>query len=89
MSITQRMAEIIDALQREGMTLHDAAESFDAQYVRAALQRTQGNVSQAAQMLGVHRNTLHYRLVQNDALRVKPKQVRRHSGFERWKGAKR
>jgi two-component system, NtrC family, response regulator AtoC len=41
-----------------GLSLKDACEQFERQYVLRALDRVQWNVSGAARMLGVHRNTI-------------------------------
>jgi two-component system NtrC family response regulator len=41
-----------------GLALRDACDRFERQYVLRALDRVQWNVSRAARMLGVHRNTI-------------------------------
>jgi len=41
-----------------GLPLRDACDRFERQYVLRALDRVQWNVSRAARMLGVHRNTI-------------------------------
>lgn len=89
MTIEERMTQLVEDLQREGMTLQDAADTFDALYVRAALEACKGNISRAAQRIGLHRNTILNRLRENESLRVKPKLVRRLVGFDRWKGGRR
>jgi DNA-binding NtrC family response regulator len=41
-----------------GLSLRDACEQFERQYVLRVLERVQWNVSRAARLLGVHRNTI-------------------------------
>ena len=41
-----------------GLSLRDACEQFERQYVLRVLERVQWNVSRAARLLGVHRNTV-------------------------------
>jgi DNA-binding NtrC family response regulator len=41
-----------------GLPLKDASDEFERQYVLRVLDRVQWNVSEAARILGVHRNTL-------------------------------
>jgi DNA-binding NtrC family response regulator len=42
----------------EGLPLRDACDRFERQYVLRVLERVQWNVSRAARLLGVHRNTV-------------------------------
>ncbi|HXH84968.1 MAG TPA: sigma-54 dependent transcriptional regulator [Candidatus Tectomicrobia bacterium] len=46
----------------EGLSLADATDRFERQIVLRTLERVQGNVSEAARVLGVHRNSLKARL---------------------------
>ena len=41
-----------------GLPLRDACDQFERQYVLRVLERVQWNVSRAARLLGVHRNTV-------------------------------
>jgi DNA-binding NtrC family response regulator len=56
------MAALADALLDHGVGLTDAMQAFEARYVRAAIARHDGNLSQAAATLGVHRNTLRWKM---------------------------
>jgi DNA-binding NtrC family response regulator len=42
----------------EGLPLREACDRFERQYVLRVLERGQWNVSRAARLLGVHRNTV-------------------------------
>lgn len=41
-----------------GLPLREACEQFERQYVLRVLERVRWNVSRAARLLGVHRNTV-------------------------------
>jgi DNA-binding NtrC family response regulator len=56
------MAAVADALLDHGVSLSEAMLAFEARYVRAAVARHDGNISQAAATLGVHRNTLRWKM---------------------------
>ena len=40
------------------MSLKDAVEAFEQQYIKAVLDSVGGNKTKAAEILGIHRNTL-------------------------------
>jgi len=61
------VASVADAMLDRGLDLEAAIAAFEAKYVRAALERHSGNLSQAAQALGIHRNTLRAKLKRNGA----------------------
>jgi two-component system response regulator HydG len=42
----------------DGVPLREACDRFERQYVLRVLERVQWNVSRAARLLGVHRNTV-------------------------------
>ena len=58
----ESLTAVTDALLDRGMSLGEAIGMFEARYIRAALERHRGNLSQAASALGVHRNTLRGKL---------------------------
>ena len=41
-----------------GLQLREACDRFERQYVLRVLEKVQWNISRAARMLGVHRNTI-------------------------------
>ena len=63
------IAILADALLDRGLELDEAVGAFEARYLRAALARHGGNLSQAAQSLGIHRNTLRSKLQRNGGRR--------------------
>jgi len=58
----QSLATVAGALLDRGVRLDEAVASFEAGYLRSALDRHRGNLSQAAAALGIHRNTLRAKL---------------------------
>ena len=59
------LGEAADTLLEHGVQLSEAMHAFEARFVRAAVARHGGNMSQAAAALGVHRNTLRWKLRRN------------------------
>jgi DNA-binding NtrC family response regulator len=57
-SLNGRLAQLVDELVRNGLTLSQGTREFEKQYILATLRRNEGNLSRAAKCLGVHRNTL-------------------------------
>ncbi len=49
---------IVDELVRQGVTLQQARQEFERQFIKASLRSNGGNLCQSARRLGVHRNTL-------------------------------
>jgi len=59
------LASVADALLDRGVGLEEAVAVFQARYLKTALERHSGNLSQAASALGIHRNTLRAKLHRN------------------------
>lgn len=59
------LGSVADALLDRGLRLDEALNVFEARYVRAAVARHDGNLSQAAAALGIHRNTMRAKLQRN------------------------
>jgi DNA-binding NtrC family response regulator len=57
-NLSGRLYEIVDELVRRGIPLEQARREFERQFIVAALRSHDGNLSQSAQSIGVHRNTL-------------------------------
>ncbi len=57
-NLNGRLYQIVDELVRRGVTLTQARREFEKQYIVASLRENEGNFSQSAKSLGVHRNTL-------------------------------
>ena len=48
----------------KGIRLEDAREEFERHYIDRALEATDGSLTRAATLLGVHRNTLARKLAE-------------------------
>ncbi len=57
-NLNGRLYQIVDELVRRGVTLTQARREFEKQFIVASLRENEGNFSQSAKSLGVHRNTL-------------------------------
>ncbi len=62
---------VADALLDRGLRLDEAINVFEVRYVRSAVERHSGNLSQAAAALGIHRNTLRSKMQKNGQRRGK------------------
>ena len=49
---------IIDELVQQGITLEQARDEFEKQFIVASIRSNRGNLCRSARSLGVHRNTV-------------------------------
>ncbi len=49
---------LIARMVERGILFDEAVGEFEKRFIKKVLERTEGNQSQAAEMLGIHRNTL-------------------------------
>jgi two-component system response regulator AauR len=61
----EALGNVADALLDRGLPLDEALNVFEVRYLRSAVARHAGNLSQAAAALGIHRNTLRSKLQRN------------------------
>ena len=66
----EQLESLISVLVERGVPFSIAHDEFEKKYISHVLERTRGNQSRAARMLGMHRNTLsrkieEYRLGRN------------------------
>ena len=52
------LERLVDEMVAKGILLEDAQREFEKRFITQALGSTGGNLSQAAERLGIHRNTL-------------------------------
>ncbi len=64
-ALGEALGNVADALLDRGLPLDEALNVFEVRYVRSAVARHSGNLSQAAAALGIHRNTLRAKLQRN------------------------
>ena len=57
-TLKSKLEDIIKEMVEGGISYKDAVEEFQKHFILAVLNKTGGNLSKAAEELGVHRNTL-------------------------------
>jgi DNA-binding NtrC family response regulator len=63
--LSQAFGTVTDLLLDRGVGLEEAVSAFSTGYVRSAVARHGGNLSQAAAALRIHRNTLRVKMQRN------------------------
>jgi DNA-binding NtrC family response regulator len=58
--------------ETDGLTLNEASDRFERQIVLRTLDRVDGNMSEAARVLGLHRNSLKAKL---DRWKIRPREL--------------
>jgi DNA-binding NtrC family response regulator len=56
--VREQLDRLIDEMLRKGILYDDARREIERRFISRALTRTKGNLGKAADLLGVHRNTL-------------------------------
>jgi DNA-binding protein Fis len=52
------LEQLVSQMVEKGIHYEDALREFDRRFIITVMDRTEGNLSKAADTLGVHRNTL-------------------------------
>ncbi|MGH9684292.1 MAG: helix-turn-helix domain-containing protein [Candidatus Acidiferrales bacterium] len=53
-----QLESLIGMMVERGILLEDAVTEFEKKFIKRVLERSDGNQSRAAKLLGIHRNTL-------------------------------
>jgi len=56
--VRDQLERIVSELLDKGVLYDEARQEFEKVFIARALQRTKGNVGEAAELLGLHRNTI-------------------------------
>jgi Fis family transcriptional regulator len=56
--VRDEMERLVSEMLDKGVQYDDARREFEKMFIARALQRTKGNLGEAADMLGLHRNTI-------------------------------
>jgi DNA-binding NtrC family response regulator len=56
--VRDQLERLVQELLEKGILYDDARREFEKMFIARALQRSKGNVGNAAEMLGMHRNTI-------------------------------
>lgn len=54
----EKLNSLIDEMLKKGILYEDAKREIERQFIHRALRKSSGNLGQAADLLGIHRNTL-------------------------------
>jgi DNA-binding NtrC family response regulator len=58
MVMREQLERLIDEMVTKGVRYDDAQREFEKRFITCVVQQSAGNLSRAADTLGVHRNTL-------------------------------
>ena len=58
MVLKDQLERLVDEMVTRGVYFEDARREFEKKFIARALTESEGNVCQAADLLGIHRNTL-------------------------------
>jgi DNA-binding NtrC family response regulator len=56
--VRDQLEKLVQELLEKGVLYDEARQEFEKMFIARALQRSKGNVGNAADMLGLHRNTI-------------------------------
>ena len=54
----EQLDQLIDEMLTKGILYEDARREIERRFITRALSRSKGNLGRAAELLGIHRNTL-------------------------------
>ncbi len=61
----EKLESLVAEMVERRIYLDEALQEFEKKFIQSALTKTSGNQTKAAQILGVHRNTLNRKIVQH------------------------
>jgi DNA-binding protein Fis len=56
--VRDQLEGLVSLMVERGILFDEAVSEFEKRFIKRVLERTNGNQSRAAEMLGIHRNTL-------------------------------
>jgi DNA-binding NtrC family response regulator len=62
--VKEKLESLVTEMIDRRIYLEEALNEFEKRFIQSALTKTGGNQTKAAQVLGVHRNTLNRKIVQ-------------------------
>ena len=60
----KQLVALVNEMVERGILFDQARDEFDREFIQTALGKTKGNQTRAAQVLGIHRNTLNRKIQQ-------------------------
>ena len=61
----EKLESLVSEMIERRIYLDEALNEFEKRFIQTALAQTRGNQTKAAQVLGVHRNTLNRKITQH------------------------
>ena len=58
MAMKEQLERLVDEMVTKGVRYEDAQREFDKKFISQVLLKADGNLCRAAEVLGMHRNTL-------------------------------
>ena len=58
----KKLESLIDEMIERGILFEEGRDEFEKTFIRSALNKSRGNQTRAARMIGVHRNTLNRKI---------------------------
>jgi DNA-binding NtrC family response regulator len=68
--VRDQLEKLVQDLLDKGILYDDARREFEKVFIAKALQRSKGNVGDAAELLGMHRNTIARKITEYRIKRV-------------------
>ena len=63
--MNERLEQLIEEMVLRGIRFPDATREFEKRYITRVLAQSEGNLSKAADVLGIHRNTLSRKMTEH------------------------
>jgi DNA-binding NtrC family response regulator len=63
--VNERLERLIEEMVQKGIRFADANREFERRFISRVLAESDGNLSKAADTLGIHRNTLSRKMVEH------------------------
>jgi Fis family transcriptional regulator len=67
--VREQLDRLIEEMIDRGIRFTDAHREFERRFITRVLARADGNLSRAAEVLGIHRNTLSRKIAEHRARR--------------------
>jgi DNA-binding NtrC family response regulator len=62
--VKKQLESLVGEMVERGILFDQARDEFEKRFIQTALAKTNGNQTRAAQVLGIHRNTLNRKIQQ-------------------------
>jgi DNA-binding NtrC family response regulator len=63
--VNEKLERLIEEMVARGIRFGDASREFERRFIARVLAESDGNLSKAADVLGMHRNTLSRKMVEH------------------------